>query len=74
MRTRPAILLPLTLGATLAVTALIEVPGKLMSATDRPVHYLLIATVFNALRIPALGLVIGLLRLPPAGREHQGAS
>ena len=62
--------LALFIALLLAVTALIEFPGKFLSATDRPMHYLLIATVFNALRISALGLVIGFVRNRPARREH----
>lgn len=34
----------LSFALLVAVTALIEVPGKFMSATDRPMHYLLIAS------------------------------
>jgi hypothetical protein len=58
----------------LVVTVLIEVPGKFLASANRPVHNLLIATVFNALRIPALALVIGSLRRRAAGREHKGTS
>jgi hypothetical protein len=59
----------LSFALLVAVTALIEVPGKFMSATDRPMHYLLIATVINALRIPTLGLVTGFVHSRPADRE-----
>ena len=37
--------------------------------TDRPWHYLLIATVINALRIPTLGLVTGFVHSRPDNRE-----
>jgi hypothetical protein len=43
------------------VTLLIEVPGKFFAATNDALHYFLIATMFNALRILALGLGIGYL-------------
>jgi hypothetical protein len=56
----------------LVVTALIEVPGKFLASANRPMHNLLIATDFNALRILALGLVIGRLPLRAAGRDHRG--
>ena len=64
----------LSVAVLLAVTALIEAPGKFLSATDRPMHYLLIATVINALRITTLGLVIGFVRSRSAGREHHVTS
>ena len=64
----------LSVAVLLAVTALIEAPGKFLSATDRPMHYLLIATVINALRIATLGLVIGFVRSRSAGREHHVTS
>jgi hypothetical protein len=55
----------------LGVTALIEVPGKLLAPVDRPVHNLAVATGFNVLRIIALGLVIGLMRLRDASLSHR---
>ncbi len=55
--------------ALVAVTAMIELPGKLLRPVGDPWHNLLIATLFNALRIAALGLVIGTLRLRP-GRDR----
>lgn len=51
----------LSLAALVAITVLVEVPGKLLSARPDPMRYFLISTAFNAIRIPALGLVIGLL-------------
>jgi hypothetical protein len=47
--------------ALIAVTVLIEVPGKLLGAVSDPGHYLLVGTVFNGLRILALGATIGYL-------------
>lgn len=51
----------LSLVALVAVTVLVEAPAKLLSAGPDPVRYFLIGALFNAIRIPALGLVIGLL-------------
>jgi hypothetical protein len=58
----------------LMVTAVIEVPGKFLGSANRPLHYLLIATGINLLRILALGLVIGSLRLRAAGRDRKRTS
>ena len=44
------------------VTLLIEVPSKFLATTiDHAFHYFLIGTMFNVIRIPALGMVIGYL-------------
>ena len=51
----------LSLVAVVVVTVLIEVPAKAFAATTDPLRYLLIGTLFNGLRILALGLVIGYL-------------
>jgi hypothetical protein len=51
----------LSLVALVAVTVLLEAPAKLLSAGPDPMRYFLIGTLFNAIRIPALGLVVGLL-------------
>lgn len=45
--------------ALISVTILIEVPGKFFTPTNNALHYFLLATVFNTLRIFALGVVIG---------------
>ena len=43
------------------VTILIEVPAKFFTPTRDPWRYFLIGIMFNAIRIPALGIVIGYL-------------
>ena len=60
--------------AVVVVTVVVEVPGKLLGSTDRPVHYLLVATGINVLRFSALGLTIGLLRLHAVGRVRRRTS
>ena len=42
-------------------TMLIEVPAKFLTATSDALRYFLIGTMFNILRILALGIVIGYL-------------
>jgi hypothetical protein len=51
----------LSLVALVVVTLLLEAPTKLLATTGAPLHYFLVATLFNALRIVALGAVIGRL-------------
>jgi branched-subunit amino acid ABC-type transport system permease component len=43
------------------VTVLIEVPAKFLTTTSDALHYFLIGTMFNLIRIFALGIVIGYL-------------
>ena len=43
------------------VTMLIEVPAKFLTTTSDAWHYFLIGAMFNVIRIPALGIVIGYL-------------
>jgi hypothetical protein len=43
------------------VTVLIEVPAKFFTPMNDALHYFLIGTLFNIIRIPALGIVIGYL-------------
>ena len=43
------------------VTMLIEVPSKFLAPMSDALHYFLIGTLFNVIRIPALGIVIGYL-------------
>jgi hypothetical protein len=68
----------LSLAALVAVTALVEVPAKLGSGVDDAAHWLLVATVFNAIRILALGLSMGLVarlhdhRRPAATAPKEG--
>ncbi len=45
----------------IVVTLLLEVPAKFLTPTSDAVRYFLIAAVFNALRVLALGIVIGYL-------------
>ncbi|TFC44355.1 MULTISPECIES: hypothetical protein [Cryobacterium] len=61
----------LSLTALVAVTALVEVPAKLLTPTPDAWRYFLIAALFNVIRIAALGVVIGLLygRLYGPARE-----
>jgi hypothetical protein len=64
----------LSLVALIVVTVLIEAPAKSLTTTSDPLRYFLIGTVFNGLRILALGLVIGYLYGWLAGRERHEAS
>lgn len=61
-----AVSLWLSVIALIAVTALIEAPAKLPDATGQPWHDLLVATAFNVVRIPALGVAIGSVARRPA--------
>ena len=47
--------------ALIVVTMLIEVPAKFFASTNDAMRYFLIGTMFNVIRIPALGIVIGYL-------------
>ncbi|MEZ4679001.1 MAG: hypothetical protein R2932_32780 [Caldilineaceae bacterium] len=49
----------LSFAAFIVVTMLVEVPAKFLTPTSNAWHYFLIGTSFNALRILALGIVIG---------------
>ncbi len=51
----------LALGALVLLTVLLEVPAKMRSDVADPGHWLLVATVFNTIRILALGVSIGLV-------------
>lgn len=51
----------LSVGTLLVVTALIEVPSKFGSGIADPGHWLFVATLFNAVRVLAMGLAIGLV-------------
>ncbi len=51
----------LSLVALVVVTLLVAVPSTLLVDSGDPVRYFLIATAFNAVRITALGMAIGLL-------------
>lgn len=65
--------LVLCFAVLLAVSVLIEVPGKVGASVDRPLHNLLIATTIYALRILALGLTVGVLLQRDGGGDHQGS-
>lgn len=54
----------LGVGALVLLTVLVEVPSKLRSDVADPGHWLLVAAVFNAVRILALGVTIGLVTRP----------
>lgn len=47
--------------ALIVVTVLIEVPAKFVTPTNNAIRYFLIGAMFNVIRIPALGIVIGYL-------------
>lgn len=47
--------------ALVLLTVLVEVPSKLRSGVSDPGHWLLVATVFNVVRVLALGLAVGLV-------------
>jgi hypothetical protein len=47
--------------ALVLVTLGIEVPSKLAVDVDDPVHWMLVATIFNVLRILALATAVGLV-------------
>jgi hypothetical protein len=51
----------LSMVALTAVTLLIEVPAKFLTSLGDPVRYFLIGTLFNLVRILALGAVVGFL-------------
>jgi len=51
----------LSLIALLIVTLIIEVPAKLLPPVNNALRYFVIGLIFNVLRIPALGVVIGYL-------------
>lgn len=57
--------------ALVVLTALMEVPSKLSVDLDEPGRWLVVATVFNAIRILALGTAIGLVaRVREVRAEH----
>jgi hypothetical protein len=55
--------------ALVIATAVVEVPAKLGAGIEDPGRWLLLATVFNTVRVLALGLAIGLVarRRDPGG-------
>ena len=57
--------------ALIVVTVLIEVPAKFLTPTSDALHYFLIGTMFNVIRIPALGMAIGYLYNKIDGRVRK---
>jgi hypothetical protein len=53
--------LVLALGALVLLTVLLEVPAKVRSDVADAGHWLLVATFFNAVRVLALGVAVGLV-------------
>lgn len=53
----------LSIAALIVLTLLVEVPAKFFPPVNNPVRYFAIGLLFNAIRIPALGLAIGYLYL-----------
>lgn len=51
----------LSVAAVVLVTLAVEVPSKLRSGVPDAGHWLLVATVFNVIRVLALGVAIGLV-------------
>ena len=51
----------LGMGALVLLTVLVEVPSTLRSDVADPVHWLLVFAVFNAIRILALSVTVGLV-------------
>lgn len=47
--------------ALIVLTVLTEVPSKLGADLDEPGRWLVVATVINLIRVPALGIAIGLV-------------
>jgi len=61
----------LSAGSLVLLTLFVEVPSKLGSGVADPGHWLIVATVFNAIRVLALGLASGLVTR--AGETRRGA-
>jgi len=63
----------LSFSVLLIATLLIEVPAKFFTPASDGLHYFLIGTMFNVLRILALGIVIGYryVRWPHATRRQE---
>ena len=51
----------LSVAGLATVTLLIAVPSTFLLPTEDPLRYFLIAGLFNAIRIPALGVAMGYL-------------
>ena len=51
----------LSAAALVLLTLCVEVPSKLLSGVSDPGYWLLVATVFNVIRVLALGVAVGLV-------------
>ena len=51
----------LSAAALILLPVVVELPSKLRSGVSDPGHWLLVATLFNVIRLLALGLAIGLV-------------
>ncbi len=60
----------LALCTLVVLTVLIEVPAKFATDVDDPGRWLFVATVFNTIRVLALGLVIGLVTRARGAPAH----
>jgi len=56
--------------ALIAVTVAIEVPSKLLVNPSGSLRYFVVGAAFNAVRILALGVVIGTLGQARAGQDR----
>lgn len=61
----------LAVGALVLVTVLVEAPAKLGADLAEPGRWLLVATMFNTLRLLALGVTVGLVARGSATREDR---
>jgi hypothetical protein len=63
----------LSVAGLTTVTLLIAVPSTFLLPTEDPLRYFLIAGLFNAIRIPALGVAMGYLyrKVVTAGRRER---
>jgi hypothetical protein len=57
--------------ALILFTILLEVPAKFLTNMNDAIHYFLIGTLFNVLRILALGIVVGYLNNEMNKREQR---
>ncbi|HYO20630.1 MAG TPA: hypothetical protein VES02_18400 [Dermatophilaceae bacterium] len=60
----------LSAAALVLLTVFVEVPSKLLSGVSDPGHWLFVATVFNVIRVLALGVAVGLVTR--AGQAEAG--
>lgn len=60
----------LSAAALLCLTMFVELPSKLASGVSDPGRWLLAATVFNVIRVLALGVAIGLVTRADSGTSH----